>query len=464
MRAHRFCRHHAILVTLVSLAVVTWPGGAVAPPPGHAATDSGKLLWSRIWNRTPAYDSFDACCAGPGGTLYACGMTGSDWTTKGDLLLVKYRPNGGRIWTRTWNGSAGLLDWGSGIAVDRFGNVIAAGGTTTAGGGRDWVVAKWSADGVLRWTTTYDGPGGGSDLARDLVVDSSGNVYVCGRSVGAFGSSHDMVVAKFRAGNGALAWEERFVGPLAGGDDGAYALVIDNARNTYMVGYSPDSTGVDDAMIVKVGADGGRVWARRSDGPAHGWDNWYDVALVGDRHLYVAGDSGTSPATDLFVGKFTTDGAKLWSGTWDNPSGVNDWSSALAVDGQGALLVAAVVDNGDPLARTAQVVKWDATGQFKWRRSYQGSSSAEYWAVTADQRGNVWCAGYAVDAFSGRDALIAKYSAGGAQRWLWRLDCGSLEDDTVNALALSGTTDLYAAGASIVPPGDLSTLILKFRR
>ena len=74
---------------------------------------------------------------------------------------------------------------------------------------------------------------------RDLVIDSSGNAYVCGRSVGAFGSGDDMLVAKFRAGTGALVWEDRFVGPFAGGDDGAYGLAIDTARSTYWSATAP---------------------------------------------------------------------------------------------------------------------------------------------------------------------------------------------------------------------------------
>jgi hypothetical protein len=470
MSTHRLSRHHGVpviarpvaLVCLVLLALF----GVVAPaaPPARAASDSGKLLWTRVWDRTAAYDSLDAGCAGPGGTLFACGMTASDWATQGDLLLVKYKPGGGRAWTRAWNGDASLVDWGSAVAADRQGNVIVAGVGTSAGGGRDWVVAKWSAAGVMRWATTYDGPGGGDDGARDLVLDSSGNAYVCGRSVGAFGSGNDLLVAKFRAASGTLAWEERFVGPFPGGDDGAYALAIDKARNTYMVGYSPDSTGVDDALIVKVDADGKRVWARRNDGPAHGPDLWYDVAVVDDRSVCVAGDSGADPATDLIVGRFSTGGTRVWSDVYDNPKNGSDGSSAVAVDGKGALYVAAVAGTAAPFSRTAQVLKWDAAGHLKWRRTYHGSSDAEYWAIAAGRQGNVWCGGYAVDPVSQRDALVVRYTAGGARRWLWRVDSGSLADDTVYALALSGTSDLYAAGASIVPAADFAALVLKFRR
>jgi hypothetical protein len=340
MSAHRRFRHHNVpaiarpvaLVCLILLAL----GGAVstAAPPAHAASDSGKLLWTRVWDRTAAFDSLDACCAGSGGTLYACGTTASDWTTQGDLLLVKYKPGGGRAWARAWNGDASQLDWGSAVAADHQGNVIVAGVVTSAGGDRDWVVAKWSAGGALRWATTYAGPG----------------------------------------------------------------------------------------------------------------------------------DSSNGLTTDLFAGGFSTGGARRWTDVYDNPKGGDDWTSALAADGKGAMYIAAVAGTAAPFSRTAQVVKWDAAGHVKWRRSYRGSSDAEYWAIAADEEGGIWCGGYAVDAVSQRDALVARYTAGGARRWLWRVDAGSLTDDAVLALALSGTGDLYAAGSSIVPPSDFAALVLRLRR
>jgi len=463
MSAQHVVPHGRIVVVLVGLIVAARAGGALLAPPAQAASNSGELLWERTWNRTSKIDSLQACCAGPGGALYVCGDTESNWTTQGDLLLIKYAANGTRSWTRTWAGPDGLADWGWRVAVDRNGNVIAAGGTTTTGSGKDWAIVKWSANGVLRWATTYNGLGGGDDLARDLELDSAGNVYVCGISPGAFGSGDDMVVAKYRAGNGTLAWEERYVGPLAGGGDGAFAIAIDSARNTYMVGFSANLSGGDDAMIVKVDADGQRVWARRTDGPTGGWNNWYDVALVGD-NLYVAGDCGSDPATDLFVGKFTIGNATRWTRSYDNPGGTNDWTNGMAVNSRGDLYVAASVDTGNPMARTAEVAKWNAAGQFKWRRSFRGPTSAEYWAVTTNKRGYVWCAGYAADVASQRDALIAKYAPSGARKWLWRFDAGSLEEENVNALALSGTTALYAIGESAVPPDDQTTLVMKFRR
>ena len=80
------------------------------------------------------------------------------------------------------------------VTVDSSGNVIVAGyynsaltiynadgssfGTLAYAGGSDSFIAKYNAAGVVQWVARQ--AGAGSDVARAVTVDSSGNVIVAG--------------------------------------------------------------------------------------------------------------------------------------------------------------------------------------------------------------------------------------------------------------------------------------------
>ena len=75
------------------------------------------------------------------------------------------------------------------MAVDASGSVYVTGYSAGSGSSWDYATIMYSSAGVPLWTNRYNGPGNGSDKARALAVDASGNVYVTGSSTGLDGRS-----------------------------------------------------------------------------------------------------------------------------------------------------------------------------------------------------------------------------------------------------------------------------------
>jgi hypothetical protein len=80
--------------------------------------------------------------------------------------------------------------------------ILAAGSTTAGGfGGKDILVARYSADGTLDWVRSYGGPGDDEALS---VTENKGSVYISGYTTGAGSFIHSPFVASLDASTGNL--------------------------------------------------------------------------------------------------------------------------------------------------------------------------------------------------------------------------------------------------------------------
>jgi hypothetical protein len=64
--------------------------------------------------------------------------------SSGDIVTIKYDPNGNQLWLQRYNGPGNGNSAGNAIAVDNNGNVYVTGYDTTAAGGTEIVLIKYS--------------------------------------------------------------------------------------------------------------------------------------------------------------------------------------------------------------------------------------------------------------------------------------------------------------------------------
>ncbi|MDC3980022.1 SBBP repeat-containing protein [Polyangium jinanense] len=348
------------------------------------------------------------------------------------------------------------------IATDAQGNVIVVGqfvGTIDLGGGplttpntvHDILVAKYDAQGNHVWSRRFGA--NGTDGARGVAVDSTGNIVVTGvfQSTVDFGGgphvsvsgTSDVFVLKLSSA-GAFVWSRAY--GAAGGDEGS-AVAVDPAGNVIVVGHyrntvdfgggAMTAAGLDDHFVLKLDPAGLHVWSRSyGDATSQGMrgvatDAAGDVYFTGFMEGTVnfgGGDLISLGGQDAMLVKLTAAGQHQWS---RRLGGIGTQiGNGVTVDGAGNVIVigaaAGTVDYGGGDLTSAGsndifVAKYAGTGVFQWAKLFGDTGDQVGFAVATDAQNNVVLAGRMTGSvnFGGASPLA---SLGGNDAFVVRLD------------------------------------------
>jgi hypothetical protein len=128
--------------------------------------------------------------------VYVTGYSGGTGSNE-DYATIKYDSSGNELWVKRFNCANGT-DRPTAIALDGSDNIYVTGQSGCGGmTAHDYVTIKYYPSGDTAWLRKYHGPvENGYDFACALAVDTSGNVYVTGRSQGD-GTDYDYCTVKY---------------------------------------------------------------------------------------------------------------------------------------------------------------------------------------------------------------------------------------------------------------------------
>jgi uncharacterized delta-60 repeat protein len=371
------------------------------------------------------------------GNVYVTGgisrlNTGLDYTT------YKYDENANRIWKKTFNGFSIGADFARDIAVDTKGNVYVTG---TSDGG-DYATVKYGEDGDTKWIKRYDGPGHSLDEATAIAVDKNGNVYVTGRSVnnpGEFEPTGDYATIKYDK-DGNTKWVKRYDGP-GNGIDRPTAIAVDNAGNVYVTGQSFGGGTSDDYATIKYDANGNQLWAARYNGPGNAADQAQAIAIDAMGYVYVTGAGTGSNGIKAFTTiKYNSVGAKQWTAKFE---GTGSPANDIAIDASGNVFITGAN------AGNYATLKYNAAGVQQWVATYDGGNADEATALAVDALGNVYVTGSSsTSMFLFADFATVKYNTAGVQQWLARYDGPAASADGATDIAVDNAGNVYVTGSS----------------
>jgi hypothetical protein len=407
----------------------------------------------------------------------------------------------------------------SGVAVDSWGSVVAAGalvGTVDFGGGplvseypTDVFVVKFDPDGNHFWSHRFGGVY--SQYASSVAVDGWDQIVVAGNFQNTidFGGGPlvsagdlDIFVVKFSY-YGDHIWSKRFgdadMQSVRGinVDASGNVLVTGDYRGTLDFGGGPlVSAGDTDIFVVKFDRDGNHLWSKRFG------DQYLQVgqsvAADGSRNVVVAGDLtgtvdfGGGPVVCVaprssFVAKFDQNGNHLWSKRFGETC--YQWLQDIDVSWLGDVVVTGTfcgtVDYGGGMLESDGnydifAAKFDPDGNHVWSRQFGDTGDDQGGRdIAFVGSGDVTMGGefYGAVDFGGgplvsagdTDIFLAKLDPDGNHLWSRRFGDESLQwllkfaidwEHITATGVFAGSVDF--GGGPLVSAGDRDMYVVKF--
>ncbi|MGI8922421.1 MAG: hypothetical protein ACR2HJ_00015 [Fimbriimonadales bacterium] len=317
----------------VSQAIVVDGNGNVYVS-GSSGTVKYNFAGAQQWSRPPG----GAIGLDPGGNLVIVGSSG------GLAALWKYSPNGSLLWSQTFDAPGPGSDGLSAVAIDGSGDIFAAGARNRVHDKAfsDFLVLRYSASGDFQWDGFLAGSENLGDWAIAVALDPGGNPVVAGQvNVGTFDPAGDVAVAKFNRTSGDETWRDVYDGP----DhlwDGAADLAIDSAGNSIVAGYTDRAATGYDYLTIKDGPGGARLWVKTFDGGASAFDTARSVAVDPADRIYVTGGAvqNVGQAPDYCTVKYEPNGQVKWIRRYDGPADDLDEAHSVLIDRLGNVLMA----------------------------------------------------------------------------------------------------------------------------
>ncbi len=303
-----------------------------------------------------------------------------------------------------------------------------------------------------------------SDLASAIAVDSTGSVYVVGRTAGDLGSqavdpeNNDAFLNKYDAA-GNLVFTRRLG---ATEDGGAFSVVVDGSDNVIVTGQvrgnltSTAYGGNLDTFVTKYDSTGEEQWTRQA-GPFLD-DLGLTLAVNASDEIFVAGlarseiavGEGYAGGDDAYVTKLDANGNLIYNRQFGDAG--DERHNGIAIDGAGNVFLSGT-DDGVAFVRRygdgdATALDWEFTASL---------GDGDVGGLTVDSDGDVYLAGYTSNSsfFSGAevtahqggtDGFVAKLAnADGALSFGTFL--GTAADDRGYGVAVDpATEEVYVSG------------------
>ncbi len=377
---------------------------------------NGDTAWIRYFaSPGSSNERASAIAIGPSGNIYITGYTMSSGS--GDYLTIKYHPNGDTVWTRRYNGIGNGYDFSNWVTVDDEENVYVTGYSRALSYQNDIATVKYDSSGTQLWVALFNGSGNYNDEGHKVIADNSGHVYVAGM-VNPYntGTLRDYVAIKYDASSGDTAWARTYNGP-ADSLDMARDIEIDASGNVYVTGSSRGVGTSSDIATIKYDSTGYEEWVMRYNNPdTSGSDGGYGLEIDGDGYIYITGQSrGLGTGTDIATIKYDPDGNELWVARYNGPA--NDYDTPSDQDGgkcmvidQDANIYITGASRGVASMYDFIALKYDSAGNEQWVAGYNCCDSTDYaLAVAIDDSSNVYIAGRSVGIGTYYDMATVKY-------------------------------------------------------
>ena len=362
-----------------------------------------QVVWQKVFGGSNDDRAYSIQQTSDGGYIVA-GYTWSS-SNREEVYILKLDANGNKVWEKTFGGS--YDDRAYCIQQTSDGGYIVAGYTSSAGvGSYDVYILKLDTNGNEVWSKTF---GGSSDDLAYFIQQTSDGGYVVAGYTWSSSKWEDVYILKLDA-NGNKVWEKTFGGS---DNDGAYSVQQTNDGGYVAAGYTKSfGSGWYDAYVLKLDENGNNVWEKTFGG--NSWDEACSIQQTSDGGYIVAGYTSSfgSGSYDVYILKLDTSGNEVWSKTFGESSDDLAWSIQQTSDG--GYIVAGYTKSFGAGGEDVYILKLDAVGNKVWEKILGGSYDERAYCIQQTSDGGYIVAGYTSPFGAGNyDVYIIKMDANG---------------------------------------------------
>lgn len=262
--------------------------------------------------------------------------------------------------------------------------------------------------------------------------------------------------AKITAQPAVEAWVQRYNGP-GNRSDQPVAIAVDGSGNVIVTGFSYSTSSGNDHVTIKYSSAGVPLWTNRYTGPGTLEDKPTAMAVDGNGDVVVTGWVGTSAGGSYATIKYSGAGVPLWTNRYNTPWGWSDWATAIAVDDCGNVFVTGRGGGQNfylYYRYDYATIKYSSAGVPLWTNYYNGTANGQDYATAAgvDTSGNVFVTGTSEKSnFGALECVTIKYASAGEPVWTNRSGFGP------SALASDGNGNVFVTGSGYGTIGYSST-------
>lgn len=375
--------NYLIIISVFALLLHSCKSDDDSTTPPNEPDFNGELVWVKTFGGSNEDDAIDIVQANDGNYI-VLGFTNSNdgdvtgkTTTDQDYWLLKLDQEGEKIWDKTYGGSEN--DKATGISKTNDGGYIISGFTASSDGDvsenagfHDYWIVKVNSTGDIQWEKSFGFSG--QDQAYHVIQTLDGGYFATGfldvgESEGegndfnndesnnreTLHSLGDYWGIKMDA-NGNKIWRRYFGGShvdqskdVLQTDDGGFLLAGISESSDFDIS---NARGANDFWVIKVSADGDKVWEKSYGGAET--DRGFSLAKATDGNYLITGESRSIDADvsnpkgggDIWVVKFNKSNGSI---IWEKSFGGTEFDTSRGISnlGNGTYAIAGSARSSD---------------------------------------------------------------------------------------------------------------------
>lgn len=295
-------------------------------------------------------------------------------------------------WVNRYNGSANRFDIVTTMKIDNNSNPIVYGNANRTGVQSDILAVKYSSSGAVLWQAYFNGYGNILDECKDAFLDSDGNSYITGFT-GDTSQVIKIVTLKINS-EGSILWAKVFLPPVYNQGFGL-SITKDNQGNIYTCGSVRRANGTNSIALLKYSSNGDLLGSTYFNKTASSSETPVTVCADNAGSVYIlASSNAIGGVNDILMLKFSGALSLRWQYTFSGTAFGNDMPVKMIYTQDNKLAVTAAVFNS-PGTLDYGIYRFDTSSALIMQYHYNGTGNDQDipYDITGDSANNVYVTG-----------------------------------------------------------------------